>query len=136
MQRQRPGDTPGRAGARWDHVRQMSAGRVLWLVSLAAVLANASWFSATAVVPALQRQWGLTSAGAAWLVIVVQVGFVVGSVGAALLNLPDRLEPRRLIAAAARRLVRRWDGLAPNRKSRSHAGIATCCCSAGQPQNA
>jgi hypothetical protein len=79
----------------------MSAGRALWLVSLAAVLANASWFSATAVVPALQRQWGLTSAGAAWLVIVVQVGFVAGSVGAALLNLPDRLEPRRLIAAAA-----------------------------------
>jgi hypothetical protein len=75
----------------------MSAGRALWLVSLA----NASWFSATAVVPALQRQWGLTSAGAAWLVIVVQVGFVVGSIGAALLNLPDRLEPRRLIAAAA-----------------------------------
>ena len=28
----------------------MSAGRALWLVSLAAVLANASWFSATAVV--------------------------------------------------------------------------------------
>jgi hypothetical protein len=36
----------------------MSAGRALWLVSLAAVLANASWFSAMAVVPALQRQWG------------------------------------------------------------------------------
>jgi predicted MFS family arabinose efflux permease len=89
------------AGACRDHTHQMSAGRALWLVSLAAVLANASWFSATAVVPALQRQWGLTSAGAAWLVIVVQVGFVVGSIGAALLNLPDRLEPRRLIAAAA-----------------------------------
>lgn len=85
------------AGACRDHTHQMSAGRALWLVSLA----NASWFSATAVVPALQRQWGLTSAGAALLVIVVQVGFVVGSIGAALLNLPDRLESRRLIAAAA-----------------------------------
>ena len=41
------------------------------------------------------------SAGAAWLVVVVQVGFVAGSIGAALLNLPDRLQPRRLIAAAA-----------------------------------
>ena len=47
-----------RAGARRDYARQMSAGRALWLVSLAAVLANASWFSATAVVPAMQRQWG------------------------------------------------------------------------------
>ena len=75
--------------------------RALVLVALAAVLANASWFSATAVVPALERDWQLTSAGAAWLVIVVQVGFVTGSVGAALLNLPDRLEARRLIAGSA-----------------------------------
>jgi MFS family permease len=69
--------------------------------SLATVLANASWFSATAVVPALERQWKLSSAGAAWLVVVVQVGFVAGSIAAALLNLPDRLQPRRLIAVAA-----------------------------------
>lgn len=82
-------------------MRTVEQRRVLVLVALAAVLANASWFSATAVVPALEREWHLTSAGAAWLVIVVQVGFVVGSVGAALLNLPDRLEPRKLIAGSA-----------------------------------
>jgi len=75
--------------------------RALLLVALAAVLANASWFSATAVVPALEHDWHLTSAGAAWLVIMVQVGFVAGSVGAALLNLPDRIEPRWLIAGSA-----------------------------------
>ena len=75
--------------------------RALLLVALAAVLANASWFSATAVVPALADDWSLTSAGAAWLVVAVQVGFVVGSVGAALLNLPDRVEPRKLIAGSA-----------------------------------
>jgi predicted MFS family arabinose efflux permease len=70
-------------------------------VSLAAVLANSAWFSATAVVPQLETQWHLTSAGAAWLVIVVQVGFVIGSVASAVLNLPDRIEPRRVIGAAA-----------------------------------
>jgi hypothetical protein len=80
---------------------RLGAPGALGLVSLSTVLANASWFSATAVVPALERQWKLSSVGAAWLVIVVQVGFVAGSIGAALLNLPDRLEPRRLIAAAA-----------------------------------
>jgi MFS family permease len=31
----------------------------------------------------------------------VQLGFITGSIGAALLNLPDRLEPRRLIGGAA-----------------------------------
>jgi MFS family permease len=34
-------------------------------------------------------------------VIVVQLGFVTGSLGAALLNLPDRTEPRQLIAVSA-----------------------------------
>lgn len=75
--------------------------RTLLLVALAAVLANASWFSATAVTPTLELEWHLTPAGAAWLVIMVQVGFVAGSLGAALLNLPDRIEPRRLIAGSA-----------------------------------
>ena len=79
----------------------LGARRALIQVALAAVLANASWFSATAVVPALQRDWGLTSGGTAWLVIAVQVGFVTGSVGAAVLNLPDRLEARRLIGGSA-----------------------------------
>ena len=50
--------------------------RALLLVALAAVLANASWFSATAVGPALEHDWHLTPAGAAWLVIMVQLGFV------------------------------------------------------------
>jgi MFS family permease len=93
---------PGRRGG-WAARggRAGGARRALALTSLAAVLANASWFSATAVVPALERAWGLTSAEAAWLVVAVQVGFVTGSAGAALLNLPDRVEARWLIAGGA-----------------------------------
>jgi MFS family permease len=75
--------------------------RALLRAALAAVLANSTWFSATAVVPALTREWQLTPGGAAWLAIAVQAGFIAGSVASALLNLADRLEPRRLIAAAA-----------------------------------
>jgi len=74
---------------------------VLARVATAAVLANSTWFSATAVVPALRHDWGLTAAGAAWLVVAVQAGFIAGSVASALLNLPDRVEPRRLIAGSA-----------------------------------
>jgi MFS family permease len=81
--------------------RVVSPARALGLVSLVAVLANSTWFSATAVVPSLDREWHLDAAGAAWLVAAVQLGFIAGSVGGALLNLPDRLEPRRLIAGAA-----------------------------------
>ena len=86
------------AGAERDRA---TARRALVLVSLAAVLANATWFSATAIVPTLQRRWGLDASGAAWLVVAVQVGFITGSVAAALLNLPDRVEPHRLIGGAA-----------------------------------
>ena len=81
--------------------RRTTARSALVRVASAAVLANATWFSATAVVPALQRDWSLTAAGAAWLVVVVQVGFITGSLAAAVLNLPVRLPPRLLMAAAA-----------------------------------
>jgi MFS family permease len=70
-------------------------------VAVAAVLANSTWFSATAVLRGLQRDWGLTAAGAAWLVVAVQAGFITGSIAAALLNLPDRIEPPRVIAGSA-----------------------------------
>ena len=89
----------GRQVARRD--RETTARSALLRVACAAVLANATWFSATAVVPALERDWSLTAAGAAWLVVVVQVGFVAGSFAAAVLNLPDRLRPRLLMAVAA-----------------------------------
>jgi predicted MFS family arabinose efflux permease len=81
--------------------RPSDARRALIRVALAAVLANSTWFSATAVNPALRADWGLDAAGAAWLVVAVQLGFIAGSVSVALLNLPDRLEPCRLIAASA-----------------------------------
>jgi MFS family permease len=99
-------------------------------VAMAAVLANSTWFSATAVVPALQRDWDLTAAGAAWLVVAVQAGFITGSIAAALLNLPDRLEPRRLIAgsaiaaAAANALLVPAGGLAAAIPSRFLVGVA------------
>ena len=65
------------------------------------MLANSTWFSATAVVPALRQDWELSAAGAAWLVVAVQAGFIAGSVAAAVMNLPDRIELRRLIAGSA-----------------------------------
>lgn len=54
------------------------------------------WFSASAVVPALTRQWGLTTSGQAWLTMAVQLGFVAGAFGSAVLNLADRIPGPRL----------------------------------------
>ncbi len=76
--------------------------RVRWLMlALLAVgesLGMTLWFSATASAPALAARFHLTAAGAAWLTMAVQGGFVVGTLVSAVLNLPDLLAARRLFA--------------------------------------
>jgi len=71
--------------------------RALTLLSLAELLALSLWFSASAVLPALSREWALGDAGRAGLTIAVQLGFIVGTLAAALTNLPDVLPPRSLM---------------------------------------
>ncbi|MGH7397086.1 MAG: MFS transporter, partial [Candidatus Rokuibacteriota bacterium] len=71
------------------------------MLSLAEMLALSLWFSASAVLPALSREWALGDAGRAGLTIAVQLGFIVGTLGAALSNLPDMLPPRALIVWGA-----------------------------------
>ncbi len=61
----------------------------------------ASWFSASAVVPALTSEWHLSPTAAAWLTVSVQLGFAAGALVSAVLTLADRWSARRLIAASA-----------------------------------
>lgn len=71
------------------------------LIAAVQVLALAVWFSASAVVPTLQRDWGITAAEAVWLTASVQIGFVVGAVTSAFTNLADRVRPQVLLALGA-----------------------------------
>ena len=66
------------------------------LVVLAVVqwLAMALWFSASAVNVALQREWSLSTSAESWLTISVQLGFVVGALVSAVLNLSDQFSIR------------------------------------------
>lgn len=80
---------------------QLSKWQTLLLLALAELLGMAVWFSASAVVPALTTEWNLTDSGRAWLTMSVQVGFVAGAFGSALLNLADRISARRLFTASA-----------------------------------
>jgi MFS family permease len=73
----------------------------LLLLALAALLGMSVWFSASAVVPALTAAWNLDDAGRAWLTMSVQIGFVAGAFGSALLNLADRIPARFLFAISA-----------------------------------
>jgi len=84
---------------------------MLALVAAAEFLGMTAWFSATAATPALIDEFHLDPAGASWLTMAVQAGFVAGTLVSALANLPDVLNARNVfaigcaIAAAANALV-------------------------------
>jgi MFS family permease len=75
--------------------------RQLAVLSLAELLAFSLWFSASAVLPALRREWALGDGGSAGLTVAVQLGFIAGTLGAALVNLPDVWPARRVMIAGA-----------------------------------
>ena len=69
------------------------------------------WFTASAVAPVLESRWDLSSNQVAWLTTLVQVGFVAGTILAAVMNLAD-VSPSRIyfsisaaLAAAANALL-------------------------------
>jgi MFS family permease len=79
-------------GSRW---------RALAYLSLAELFALSLWFSATAVLPALSREWQLGDGGRAGLTIAVQLGFIIGTLLSALANLPDVYSPHMIMAVTA-----------------------------------
>src|SRR5215218_7640777 len=84
--------TTGPNRARWQ---------ALALLSLAELLGMSLWFSGSAVVPALTREWQLTSSQISWIAIAVQLGFVAGTLVSATLNLPDIISSRHLFTVSA-----------------------------------
>jgi MFS family permease len=71
------------------------------LIAVVQVAALSCWFSASAVAPGMQRDLDLGATGAVLLTSSVQVGFVVGAVASALLNLADRVPTAVLYAVSA-----------------------------------
>jgi DHA1 family inner membrane transport protein len=74
------------------------------------------WFAANAVMPDLQRAWGLAATAVGTLTSAVQIGFVCGTLAFALLMVADRFPPKRvflactLLGAAANAAVVLLDG--------------------------
>ena len=74
---------------------------MLLILSLAELLGISLWFSASAVVPALTAEWGLSDAGKAWLTMSVQIGFVAGTLLSAFFNLADLIPAHIFFGASA-----------------------------------
>ena len=78
-----------------------SKGASVAIIAVCQVAAMALWFSASAIVPALVAEFGISGFAQAALTSGVQAGFVIGCLASALLGLPDRFDPRRLFAVSA-----------------------------------
>ncbi len=74
---------------------------MLALLSGAELLGMSPWFTGSAVAPELVARWALTETQVGGLSTAVQLGFVVGTALAALLNLADVVPARRYFAWAA-----------------------------------
>jgi MFS family permease len=81
-----------------SHPRQWST---LGLLAFAELLAMSLWFAGTAVSPLLQARWSLDVVEVGWLTATVQLGFVVGTAAAAVLNLADVVPSRYYVASSA-----------------------------------
>ena len=79
----------------------MHRSRALAVVSVAVLLAMGLWFGVSAVAPQIAHEWRLDDATTAWLTLAVQLGFVVGTLLSATLNLPDVISARHLFALCA-----------------------------------
>ncbi len=85
-------ERPGALSVKW---------RTLLILAFAELLAMGLSFSASAVVPLLTQAWTLDDNGKALLTMMVQIGFVVGALISALLNLSDILPTYKLFAVSA-----------------------------------
>jgi MFS family permease len=74
---------------------------MLALLSVAELLGMSVWFAAAAVAPHFREIWGISVAEAGWLTTSVQLGFVAGTIVAAVLNLADVIPSRAYFAASA-----------------------------------
>jgi MFS family permease len=75
--------------------------RALGLLAFAELLGMSLWFAGTAVAPLLQVRWSLDPGEVGWLSAIVQLGFVVGTALAAILNLADLVPSRYYVASCA-----------------------------------
>jgi len=88
-----------------DGRSELSAAAGMWpaviLTAIAVALALSVWFAGSAIVPQLTQEWALTLREQSWMTMSVQLGFVVGALISAVLNLADRVSTRRLFAASS-----------------------------------
>ena len=81
--------------------REPNANRALIFISLGVFLASTTWFSGTAAAQILSDLWELPAHHLGSLTTSVQLGFIIGTLIYALLNISDVFNARRVFFASA-----------------------------------
>lgn len=76
-------------------------GHVLPVLVFAQFAGTSLWFAVNAMMPDLQRELGWPAAALGWLTSALQLGFIVGTLGFALLAVADRFSARRVFLLCA-----------------------------------
>lgn len=71
------------------------------LVGLTQIFGLSAWFSSSAVVPHLIREWHISTAQAAWLSMATQIGFAGGAFAWSLTGVLDRFQPHKVLGVSA-----------------------------------
>jgi sugar phosphate permease len=102
---------------------------MLGLLTLAEFLGMSPWLLLGSVAGQLKVEWHLTTADLAWLSATVQLGFVCGTLAAAVLNLADMIPSRfyfagcALLVAVFNAIPVVWPGFVPALVSRFLIGL-------------
>jgi len=99
--RQQQADQDFRAAGEAGMVARMPTRIAIAIIVVAELLGTSLWFSANAVVDALQRDWGISVADLGHLTSAVQLGFISGTLVIALTGLADRFSAARIFAVTA-----------------------------------
>src|SRR5690606_4976724 len=94
-------DPPADAGAALRERRRYTPWLVLAILAAAQFLGMSPWLAASAIGPQLAALWSLDQQQVGWLTTAVQLGFVAGTLTAAVLNAADVLPVRWYFALSA-----------------------------------
>jgi predicted MFS family arabinose efflux permease len=75
---------------------QQPPARIITVIVLTQFAGTSLWFAGNAILPDLQREWGLGADSLGTVTSAVQLGFILGTLVFAFLSIADRFSPRKV----------------------------------------
>jgi len=73
----------------------------LIIITISVLMSRSLWFSATAIIPMIKQEWGLSSLDTVFITLSLQLGFVFGTLISATFAIPDSVNSRLLFSISS-----------------------------------